>query len=829
MKSLSVMQYTIRQNLLSNLLNTSSENQTDVTKNKIHLLNNAICFCLPDGFDQQSFDSALTAYIIDSLGFEVESLLDDSLYQKKITSKNLIINFIKKNSDRRLIFMFIQNYLFIDKIDLSKSDFNKILNFVEEFILSLYPTDIIKKVNINGRYIEKAKITIRPFLADKLEENEQLLALLSAKSIVQCKDEQAVNNSEHVFYLLTTQNSYLLAFNKNYILIYFQEFNNSKFEITSKLFGLDVVTCQDCKFNPGVDNDYLFDEIKKVNQAVGYDKIVKIAAANYNFAYDNGDISSSYQYLNKHYEFTANYTSAFFSAIIQAVIEFKNQGKVNQNTANKLFQNSEMLFSVEDSFKIIKSYLEDFKLKQEELFLCLISFMNINLLENSLKDYKSAIEKIVDLFCKIVKEDILRGIFYLTSSKCLFLANIKDLAKKYSEIAFDYFSNVNFVDYIPDNLNNYLGFNNFRLSCLSILSDLEQKKNSYGDYILRKLVEYPTNSKFAEIYSDLNLNSKAEKARVLLSLNNNLLSKVEYLPNKLETLSKFSKINSQYYLLKEIANSKNYRTLNNFVCKIPCPNTEIIKSYAEAADKEKYPTLFEISEKLNDFFAFSTPIQLLIFRGDKATGFFSFPSEKPFIAIGYNHLDKESDLYLTDNQLMFALSREYFKLKMDFSRFFVLDDYKKNHQVKFLEDAKQFSLVEDVLEKFSKLYNEDENFYINSKLEFVNSVLEILANQQSISKENIKNLDAELIKRMMIFSADRFALGITNDFIDSLIALIKISKDININRTLQEQTLFSLLNNPNFFKDEIILRLKSLLSFYISDTYNELKKNFEKK
>ena len=57
-----------------------------------------------------------------------------------------------------------------------------------------------------------------------------------------------------------------------------------------------------------------------------------------------------------------------------------------------------------------------------------------------------------------------------------------------------------------------------------------------------------------------------------------------------------------------------------------------------------------------------------MFKGEKSVGVTSYNAAKPFIAVGFSHLDVDTERYLSPNELFFALAREMANIKSGFTK-----------------------------------------------------------------------------------------------------------------------------------------------------------------
>lgn len=285
-----------------------------------------------------------------------------------------------------------------------------------------------------------------------------------------------------------------------------------------------------------------------------------------------------------------------------------------------------------------------------------------------------------------------------------------------------------------------------------------------------------------------------------------------------------------------------FDSLNSFIATIKQPDYDAVISFSDKLTSINYPNIYK--DITNICYALNIDIpECYIGRANYANTVIGVEGKPPYLIVGVNFINTSSPNALNYNELKFLIAIELAHIYFEHSKITSTDVWRGAAE-------KGFSIVSAVLtllpfagslgnilgnfsniERYSKILNNVEK--ATNVVEKGQNILEA-GEKLNISllpkNENDKNKNQELLitSRLMEIIADKVALLFSND-IEAAIKTIVMSlpsyeKELPI---IKKYGLYNFLervdDNGEFIYQETIIRIRSLCSFYLSNTFEILK------
>ncbi|WP_298513646.1 hypothetical protein [uncultured Kordia sp.] len=285
-----------------------------------------------------------------------------------------------------------------------------------------------------------------------------------------------------------------------------------------------------------------------------------------------------------------------------------------------------------------------------------------------------------------------------------------------------------------------------------------------------------------------------------------------------------------------------FDSLNNFIAALNPPDYEAVISFSDRLHTDNYP---EISQRIT---AICNALQMeipecYIGRGTYANAVIGVEGKPDFLLVGNDFLNPKSIRYLEPNALVFLITIELAHIYFEHSKITATDVWRG-------ATDKGFSLVNMLLTVlpfagnigtvFGNVSNVEKYGNILQRVEQVASVAEKGKEIKEISErynlnpfgKKTANADSSenllITSRLMEIVADKVALLFCDDLkaaTKGLLVGTKFYEDYH--PFIQEHGVQAFLAQTNtedeFIHQELIIRLKSMCSFYLSDTFEALK------
>ncbi|WP_430410105.1 hypothetical protein [Kordia sp.] len=302
-------------------------------------------------------------------------------------------------------------------------------------------------------------------------------------------------------------------------------------------------------------------------------------------------------------------------------------------------------------------------------------------------------------------------------------------------------------------------------------------------------------------------------------------------------------------VLKEVVPScfKNakgfFDSLNNFIAALNPPDYESVISFSDRLNTHNHPEIMERITAICYALQMNVP-ECYIGRGTYATAVIGVEGKPSFLMIGIDFLDAENIRYLEVNALTFLIAIELAHMYFEHSKITSTDVWRGAADKGFTVVSMLLTVlpfVGNIGKIFGNVANVEKYGKIISRVEQVANVAEkgqgiVEVGEKfklnPFSKEKSQANDSQnllITSRLMEIVADKVALL----FCDDLKAAVKgllvsthgFEQDHHIISQYGVEAFLARTDEQGaFVHQELIIRLKNMCSFYLSDTFENLKK-----
>lgn len=284
-----------------------------------------------------------------------------------------------------------------------------------------------------------------------------------------------------------------------------------------------------------------------------------------------------------------------------------------------------------------------------------------------------------------------------------------------------------------------------------------------------------------------------------------------------------------------------FDSLNSYIATIKQPNYDAVISFSDQLNTLSYPELYKSITNICYALKIDSP-ECYIGRANYANSVIGVEGKPPYLIVGINFLKESHSKQLNHNELTFLIAIELAHIYFEHSKITATDVWRGAAE-------KGFSLVSVLLtllpfagslgamlgnfsniDKYAKIVNNVEKASnVAEKGQNIMEVGEKLnINLLSKDKRSTNSQDLLITSRLMEIIADKVALLFCDDLHAAIKSIIISSKSFEKELpNIEKYGLYKLLERTNeegaFYHQETIIRIKSLCSFYLTDTYETLK------
>ncbi len=847
-----------KETLLGSLVNGGSDDLQKTNNIKISLINNGKVFAIPQDFDTKKFTDALNAFVTQTLKLksQIQTLQDLSIVEFYKTFPPMLKKAAVYFVNGKYLYINIVPHKFIEDANytegkiselLSSSSTEQIFQFVDDYIVSLYKPEIQNTVNTKGRYFEPMELGIRPLVAYHLNDDESLLAKLNIYKVEQSKANALTSVAAKSFYVLTTQGAYLFCLDQNLNLKYTENLSGVEMVVKSRI-GRDTVVCGSTSWITNRDNDFLYDEICKLNNADTNEKMKHLAILNFNFAKTNEETILASKLLLQ-YAQAANDGFFIFAAQF-LVMKATNHSfdDVDDEVTLKLISLAPAALADAELYSKAQILTSDFKLEKQDVAVLMHIFNRTKISQEQFEQYNKTLLMLKECYLKLENDTINIALAEIETANKLLSTGDRKSAESIAETALERIPDDSAIVLAPDTSNTpdvrFFGAFISPLAYEALFNATGDPKQSEKYCSLRACAKPMVDNNLTKLVAVASpaLKSRAEEC-LLLSDSEKFASK--NIPVVKRNIKSVVSKTTESLLNHPSMNKKMaFADLKSWLDKTTPELYDSIANFGEKATSANFPALSDAAEYIAKFFEIDVP-DIFVFKGEKSTGILSYNAAKPFIAVGFDHLDINSERYLSPNELYFSLAREMANIRSGFTKVesdkLFRDFYssgamnidKISHYIPVPSFISKNTAFYDKYRFASNVfcgYQQIDSFAVTDKqiLVSLEKKLSIIHYKPS-TPADIKVSEYAAVSRLMCHYADRFGLLFAGGIVTAVNALIKTDVDfpdvLELSKAMSITDIACAKNTDGgMLHSDFAMRVAALISFYLSDSYSALEK-----
>lgn len=846
-----------KETLLGSLINAPAELQK-INNIKISLINNGKVLAVPPSFDVNTFTVALSKYVTDTLKLKSQQSTDHDLnivtFHRSFPPglKKAVVYFV----NGKYLYINVVPYKFIEDANYSEGKISELLTsgsteqlfqFADDYIFSLYPESVQKSVGTQGRYFEKMGFGIRPLIAFHLDDDEGLLAKLNIYKVEQSKVNALTSVAAKSFYVLTTNGAYIFCLDQNLNIKYAEDLSGVEMQVKSRI-GRDTVVCGSTSWITNRDNDFLYDEICKLNNADKVEKMKHLAILNFNFAKTNEETLLASQFLLQYAEEAKDGFFTFAAQFLVMKATNHSFDDVDDEVTLKLISLASAAVADADLYKKALTLTTDFKLEKQDIAVLMHIFNRTKMSQEQYEQYNKTLVMLKDRYLKLESDTINIILAEIETAKKLLTTGDRKSAEQIAESALNRIADESALALAPD--AQHTPDEKFSGAFISPLA-YEVMFNASGDpklsekYCALRACVKPLSENNISKLSAISASALKDRANeVLLLSDHEKFAAQNIRVDKRKIKGTFAKTTES--LLNHPAMNKKmaFADLKSWLDKTTPELFDSIANFGEKATSANYPALSEAAEYVAKFFEIETP-DVYVFKGEKSVGVTSYNAAKPFIAVGFSHLDVDTERYLSPNELFFALAREMANIKSGFTK--LLSD--KLFRDFFNSGAMNIDKISTYIPAPSFIAKNTDYY---DKYRFASNVFcgyPLCESFESTDKQILVSLEKKLsiihykpstpadlkvceyaaVSRLMCHYADRLGLLFAGNIVTATNAIIKTDVDfaelLELTKAMSVTEIACAKNTDGgMLHADFALRIEDLISFYLSDSFSALSK-----
>lgn len=453
-------------------------------------------------------------------------------------------------------------------------------------------------------------------------------------------------------------------------------------------------------------------------------------------------------------------------------------------------------------------------------------------------------DHVYQLFSAKEKKEELIFEFNLNYAKHLTNANRHKEAIALYRTIYETLPDDSITDLLPTSTTNLLegeGGQQLKITILEAILHIQKQLQEDYATTVHKLAELQPlkNVRIQELKAQNIYQHKAQTIQEVLQAKELTIATIEH-SNEYARLEKKE-------VLKEVVPScfKNakgfFDSLNNFIAALNPPDYESVISFSDRLTSHNHPEIMERITAICFALQINVP-ECYIGRGTYATSVIGVEGKPSFLMIGVDFLDPENDHYLEVNALVFLITIELAHMYFEHSKITSTDVWRGAADKGFTVVSMLLTVLPFVgnigkifgniasVEKYGKIINRVEQ--VANVAEKGQGIMEVgeKFNLNPFSKDKSQANDSQnllITSRLMEIVADKVALLFCNDLKAAVKGLL-VSKNgfEQYQHIISQYGVEAFLARTNeegeFVYQELIIRIKSMCAFYLSDTFEEL-------
>ncbi len=786
-------------------------------------------------------------------------LLNNTHYKCTIASNKLILDYnIKEDketiSSNRLQFIKNDNVIYVTEeqstLELatyketsipSKSEIknNSIFKAIQDHILNLQDDDLYALHNSNAlAYVQNPDAFTKNYIFHQLLPDEYVLSILNISSIT--FQDTVEHSKDTIWYFVLTSHRVLLIGNNNTAMQTI-DISNDNLLLHEKR-GKDLIESKTFSFYTEFMNDSqyvaIFPAVLTEGQrlSVFADCILKDSKAKAKVL----DLAS------KCYAITYNTTSNTIDDLKSNCITHLKSFQIKKEDTEALLSVIKT-FSSKASFgnDLIQTCIDwDLNYKeQHKLFNLLLDLKDQIAIQNSITfcDYFKP------LFLKEESKADAIFEFNLTYGKLLATAErYEDAIYTYKSI-YETLPDDSIADLLPTDTTNILqgeGGQQLKIILLESILNWQQKQNvSTRDTDLKLAQLQPLlNNRLRALHTNDTIKQKAIIIEETLYFKDLKYHDLKY------TKASYNRLVKNEILKDVVPECFKYATgffdsLNGYIASIQSPNYDAVISFSDKLTATNYPNVYKTITNMCYALSIDTP-ECYIGRANYSDAIIGVEGKPPYLIIGVDFIEAESSKQLNTNELKFLVAIELAHIYFEHTKITSTDVWRGAAEKGFSFLTTVLSIIPfagSIGNLLGNLSNVDKYAKIIKNVEKATNIAEKGQNILDVSEKlninlmgsssNDENQSQNLLitSRLMEIIADKVALLFCNDLQAAIKGIIlsysPLQKELE---TIKSYGLYNVLDRKNedgsFRYQELIIRIRSLCSFYLSDAFEDLKK-----
>ena len=723
----------------------------------------------------------------------------------------------------------------ITKSTLFKAVQNQVIETQDDGLYALHNTQ-------NLGFIQQPDLFTKNYIFHLLKKQEYILSLLNTSSVTLKTNTLDLPDNTAWYFIVTSLRNLLIGHSSgtHYVL----DISNEKLSLTEKT-GKDLITGETFSLLTELMNDgyyaTLFPTITSQNNRL--DLFGDCLLKKYN---------SKTKYLKlvaKCYALQLEHNTLDIYALKSELIVLMEALKIDkkkQEEIRLLFKKHSLRSTLfgENISKVIVSWNLDYK-TQREFSTILFKKQDILSIENSISFQRS----FRPLFLKNEDKPEKQFEFNLNFAKALAKSKFYiDAIEIYKNI-YTTLPDASILDLIPTNATNILNGQNgqeLKTTILESILDCEQKAHLNTEETLLKLAQLqPLVTTRIEALNQTRFQHLSKTIEQTLHLDNVEPAPIDFNEknyNKLEKTNVLEAVTPDCFKNA----SGFFDTLNGYIANIKQPDYSAVISFSDKLNSSNYPEIYKVVTNICYALNLQTP-ECYIGRANYANTIIGIEGKPPFLIIGINFIKTETPTQLNINELRFLIAVELAHIYFEHSKITSSDVWRGAAEKGFSVISVLLTILPfagslgSILGNFT---NVDKYLKIVSNVEKASNVAEksqdilevgdkLNINFLNKNDETTSSQDLLITSRLMEIMADKVALLFSDDLYAAVRSIIlstpAFEKELPaISKYGLKNVLERINDKEEFHHQETIIRIKSLCSFYLSDTFTDLKNKLNK-
>lgn len=711
-----------------------------------------------------------------------------------------------------------------------------VYNYISTEYLRKYPE---RKPSLENNFIEKLSLNEHILISEILGD-EKLLLKLNFQSAENKTNSTEIKNINSGFIFVGDNIIFLVMLNENDDIKECIEITEQI--LTKKNILKTKIEAENFIIYPKRSSSNLFVQLPEIQKKLGNERIRIIAELNSELKSYAG-AEHLYQYLIEKENNPLDIFLMFLNKYKNSDTDF--EAFISVNDISKILND---VLKVEKSENILKDIYKGKNLTFDDKIVLLHLFADTAI---SIDEQQKILPFYADLRKKFLKKNknlINKTVFDIKYAQFLIRSENKRKAKKILKELLKHLPDETVSDLLPPenlDLTSDKSGQLLKTTVLDLLAkskDKEDNKEEIQKTVLLQPLNEARIQKLIAVKND-KLRNRADTAINILSEkglfeNDNPTCRIDYYPPDDVSI----KEHLQY---PAVFKKGNFYNLQKWISEIKADDYSSVRKYSEKINSETYNTLFAVLKNAGEVFGFNN-VEFYITKGERNNEIIGYEGNPPFVIIGYEYLNRNSETYMNLSELQFTVASEISHIYFKHTKLTSKDIWRGLiEKGSFVADAALAVIpVAGFLAKtlknvpklnlLTKIFQGTANSIVGGKSAYDAALRlrEYYEKKGKTKKEKQKSLLAA--SRLMQYTADRAGLLVCGNLASAVRAVLLTEKFENnpldeIKNTSLKEFLLKQNNDGTFKYQKTALRIANLYSFWFSEDYEWLRKKTEKR